>query len=627
MHCYVWAFGTPPINNRKMATGNFDTASNLDLRQKQTELYRNIIGLVQSQSKSSDIKTFVHGISPHLLCQLLVLEVTSSCSCGRFFEQHPTIIEDTEGERLEIFLHALLVGSCKCIQLNPEINSSGEGTCRSTKTWLHVAAALGCPELMEALVNKSSLDVNKATSLYCHTPLSLAVMQTKGEMVSWLCKQPGLDPNVKSKKEKHTPLVDAILAEKYHIVEILIQSSKIDVNAKNFRSETPLVIATRMNNARLVKILLAARADYSIPTLDGSLPLMLAINSGSQVVKEFVKAKVPLNVLDSFGETALTLALRNTYTDIVAILVDGGADCRANPDLPALVLASSLGHMDTLMYLLDWGDQHPDQADTLGWTALHFASMRGSARAVGFLLDRGADPNCVTFELNTPLALAVFHKHFVVSELLQANGSDVNICDLDLDTPLHFATFNGHVDTVQSLLSNGANACVMNRVGATPLFNAVVAGCPDIVRLLLPHYVDQCLHAESQGFNYTVFSNKADLLFPVAKTPLWAAASLASKTGLALVHLLLLAGYDASCEEWIHLREFPTSLQVESEDGDKDKALLRELLIDSACNPRTLMSLCRCVVRRALGPGGHRKVNQLSGVPRKIKNFILLRQI
>ena len=81
---------------------------------------------------------------------------------------------------------------------------------------------------------------------------------------------------------------------------------------KNFRSETPLIIATRMRNARLVKILLAAGADHSIPTVNGSLPLMLASNSGPLVVKEFVNAKVPLNYLDAFGESALTLALRNS---------------------------------------------------------------------------------------------------------------------------------------------------------------------------------------------------------------------------------------------------------------------------------------------------------------------------
>ena len=113
-----------------------------------------------------------------------ISEVTAGCSCGRFFEQHPTIIEDTEGERLEIFLHALLEGSCKCIMLNPEIKTSRDGTQRSTKTWLHVAAALGCHELMEALINKSCLNLNTATSLYFHTPLSLAVMQTKGNVLA-----------------------------------------------------------------------------------------------------------------------------------------------------------------------------------------------------------------------------------------------------------------------------------------------------------------------------------------------------------------------------------------------------------------------------------------------------------
>lgn len=443
----------------------------------------------------------------------------------------------------------------------------------------------------------------------------------------WLCNHPEINPNIKSKNEKHTPLVDAILAEKYHIVEILVKSSKVDVNAKNFRSETPLIIATRMNNARLVKILLSANADYSISTINGSLPLMLAIDSGPLVIKEYVKANVPLNSLDQFGESALTLALRNTYTDIVAILVEGGADCQANPDVPALALAAKLGHIDTLMYLLDQGGQHPDQADTLGWTALHFASMRGSARAVAFLLDRGAEPDSITVELSTPLALAVFHKHFMVSELLQTYGADVNMSDLDLDTPIHFAAFNGQVDTVQSLLNNGADACTMNRVGATPLFNAVLSRNLDVVRLLLPHYVDQCLHAKSQGFNYAVWSSKADMRFFVARSLLWAAAQFLNQNSLELVRLLLLAGYNASGEHWIHDRDFPFMMQIGSKEERECRVALEELLIGNACNPRTLMSLCRCVVRRALGPSGHRKVNQLIGVPRKVKNYILLRHI
>ena len=83
--------------------------------------------------------------------------------------------------------------------LNPEIKSSRDSTKKSTKTWLHVAAALGCQELMEALTEKSSLDLNFATSLYCYTPLSLAVMQTKGK---FLC-HPGSTAYITDHKKQY----------------------------------------------------------------------------------------------------------------------------------------------------------------------------------------------------------------------------------------------------------------------------------------------------------------------------------------------------------------------------------------------------------------------------------------
>ncbi|GFO34540.1 hypothetical protein PoB_006104500, partial [Plakobranchus ocellatus] len=63
--------------------------------------------------------------------------------------------------------------------LNPDTRAGVGGTRTSIKTWLHVAAALGSLELMEALMKKQILDINASTSLYQHTPLSLAVMQTK----------------------------------------------------------------------------------------------------------------------------------------------------------------------------------------------------------------------------------------------------------------------------------------------------------------------------------------------------------------------------------------------------------------------------------------------------------------
>ncbi|CAG5132205.1 unnamed protein product, partial [Candidula unifasciata] len=540
--------------------------------------------------------------------------VKSNCSCARFFEQHPTIIEDTEEERLQIFLHTVAHGFCKCLKSASDCPDTQR---LASKTWLHLAAAVGSLDLVKILVTQAKLDINAATSLYQFTALSLAVMQTKNDLVGWLCGQANIDVNVKSKAEKHTPLVDAMLSEKFHIVSILTKAPGIDLNATNFRNETPLILAVRMNSARLVRQLLEAGADHSIPTADGSLPVMLSVNSGHLVVREFVNAKVPLNTVNSRGESAVTLAVRNRSVDILDVLIAGGASLRANPALPALVLAADLGHLRTVIYLLDIGED-PDQKNDNSWTALHFACMNGFAIIAEVLLNRGADPNVVTSCHNTPLSLAAFHRHRAISELLLSHGCVVNTFDLDLDTPLHFAAFNRDRDMVQNLLDNGALACVFNRAGATPLFNAVVSCSVEIVKILLPHYTDLELHATSQGFMYEEFTYKIQLRYQVPRSVLWVAASQAS---LAVTTLLLFAGFNASAEEWIRNCDFPACLLSD------DMNNLRQLLMDSAATPLSLLSLCRCAVRRILGPGKQRQVNQLNALPRKVKNYIALREL
>ncbi len=54
---------------------------------------------------------------------------------------------------------------------------------------------------------------------------------------------------------------------------------------------------------------------------------------------------------------------------------------------------------------------------------------------------------------------------------------------------------------------------------------------------------------------------------------------------------------------------------------------LRASLSALATQPRALSLLCRLAVRARLGPGGQRRVNQLPRLPRKIKNFISLRDL
>lgn len=62
-------------------------------------------------------------------------------------------------------------------------------------------------------------------------------------------------------------------------------------------------------------------------------------------------------------------------------------------------------------------------------TALHFAATNGYVTTVKFLLDAGADPNPLSF---------------------------------DIWTPMHYAAENGHADVIVVLLNYGANPDIKN---------------------------------------------------------------------------------------------------------------------------------------------------------------------
>lgn len=59
------------------------------------------------------------------------------------------------------------------------------------------------------------------------------------------------------------------------------------------------------------------------------------------------------------------------------------------------------------------------QEDEYGWTALHWAAARGDARAVGLLVERGADVFKTGRDLRTPYQIAVAAGHAEAGELLR----------------------------------------------------------------------------------------------------------------------------------------------------------------------------------------------------------------
>jgi len=142
---------------------------------------------------------------------------------------------------------------------------------------------------------------------------------------------------------------------------------------------------------------------------NGNSALILAVYSNNlSLVRELVeKHRLPLNLQNYDGETALSVAVMNNSYEIAKFLIDRGADlntsnCRCESPLHEAVV---LGNMDITRLLID-GGSYMDSEDECGETPLHFAVREDQVEAVDYLLSVGADADHSNHDDETPAELA-----------------------------------------------------------------------------------------------------------------------------------------------------------------------------------------------------------------------------
>lgn len=180
------------------------------------------------------------------------------------------------------------------------------------------------------------------------------------------------------------------------------------------------------------------------------------------------------------------------------------------------------------MRQLTYGDFDVNAADYDSRTAIHVAASKGSYDSIVFLIDKGADVNCVDVFGATPLFEAVRNGHDKCAELLYKHGAKLGlsrdkrfvagwspekdagsllclVCankdvfylgrllkyglpsdsvDYDGRSGLHIAAAMGNYGVLEVLLNHGANANVIDSFGRTPLLEAVRAQQEPCARLL-----------------------------------------------------------------------------------------------------------------------------------------------
>jgi hypothetical protein len=215
--------------------------------------------------------------------------------------------------------------------------------------------------------------------------------------------------------------------------------------------------------------------------------------SAKNIAQHLIELGSNLNHKDAQGDTPLHWACRMGAHDIVQLLVDGGADVETsntNMRTPLVVATENCQITCMQALLLAGGSPNGRSANgnvrnNRGWTALHFASIRGNNAMIELLLRGGADID-MSWHGRTALCVAAAAGELSSVKLLHDHGARIDgLPGADNITPLEYvlqASGSRMEKKVEYLIQLGAN---VNLGIYHPLERAIRSSSAGVVELLL----------------------------------------------------------------------------------------------------------------------------------------------
>lgn len=198
--------------------------------------------------------------------------------------------------------------------------------------------------------------------------LSWACIGKSKEAVQDLLKLVHLDINMKSGYNKTTALHEACLHGFKEGLELLVKHADIDLNAEDDQGQTAIHCATQGNKIDCLKILISAGARIDLFSIQGRLPIHIAIENGFQHCVSLLlsKSKIYLNnpsetdmlwksnLLD--GRSSIQSAIVSGYIGTLQLLLDNDSITARHQNTKGLVqLAVEWNRIECLQLLIKRG--------------------------------------------------------------------------------------------------------------------------------------------------------------------------------------------------------------------------------------------------------------------------------
>lgn len=415
------------------------------------------------------------------------------------------------------------------------------------RTVLHIAAASGSKTICELIINKYQE--------YCNTNSSISASEKNENLLRFI--------NAKD-KNKDTAFHIAVRNANIEVVLFFLEFLKVDVNCRTQMNITPLMIATEIGDASLIKLLLDKNADVTLQNKNlqtalhiaaeedlndickilveyqpkaetktvnllstnsnGFAPLHIAAVAGkTSLVEYFIKMGVDVNTTSEHGETALHLALNNGNLDLVKLLLSFDADVMAKTSngYTALHYASKFGDVNACKLLMEHQPKLESKKadiyalDICGNSSIFTAASLGNTEVVEYFINLGIDINRKNESERTILHKAVQENYQELVKLLIRYKADVMAKDDEGNTPLHYAAEYGCLELCQLLIGihqqakSPSNIWDLNESNLSAFFIAVSQGDIGIIEYFLSfgtsiNYSDQsgdtALHCAVDNF-------------------------------------------------------------------------------------------------------------------------------
>ncbi|KAM0514996.1 hypothetical protein ACHAPE_006318 [Trichoderma viride] len=289
---------------------------------------------------------------------------------------------------------------------------------------MHRAAAMGQENVLAAMLRAGS-DINKTRIYWGAFPAINAAWRDQVSTLSLLLKSEN-KPDLSMKNgDGDSLLMVAVKVGDPDLVKLVIDAgAKINSDTDDSENSGLIMEAIKSSAHKVVELLLESGAEFAKGERKGEAELMAAADRGlSECVRVLLRHKEKMDVKSTSGKN-FHGAVANGHIDVVRVLLED--DPELNMDVtPAeedslFIRAVCTGDTDLVALLIENGAKvdYIDPKDDFTKTALSRACREGDLEMVKFLLKSEADVNYTGGESDSPLFTALYWNNVNVAKYL-----------------------------------------------------------------------------------------------------------------------------------------------------------------------------------------------------------------